>query len=207
MTQQKGTLVLVSAPSGGGKNAIIHALLKHFTEAVQLVTTTTRDKRPGEKEGVDYYYISKDAFKKKLAEGEFVEYNEYADNFYGTQWGHLREALKTHKIVFSQAEVHGKASLDRLKVPHISIFLLPESLEVLKERIEQRGGTSKESLAMRLETAKAEIERAKIYDFPIVNKDGHMDDTIRQIVQYLAEEKGLAPYLDKSWSVGYTGAT
>jgi guanylate kinase len=195
--KETGTLVLVSAPSGGGKNAIIRALLDRFTGAVQLVTTTTREKRPGEKEGVDYYYISKEEFKKKLADGEFVEYNEYADNFYGTQWQHLHEALATHKIVFSQAEVHGKASLDRLDVPHISIFLLPESLDVLKERIEERGGTSKESLAMRLETAKAEIQSSEMYDFPIVNKDGYMDKTIDAIVTYLAEEKGLAPYLDK----------
>ncbi len=196
-TQQTGTLVLVSAPSGGGKTAIIRALLARYSDSMQLVTTTTREKRPGEQEGVDYYYISKEAFQEKLVQDEFVEYNEYAGNFYGTQWQHLRAALAAHSVVFSQAEVHGKASLDRLAVPHISIFLLPESLDILRGRIEQRGGTSEDSLMARLETAKEEIASADKYDLPIVNKDGYMDQTIEEIIAYLSEEHGLVPDIDK----------
>lgn len=197
MTHTKGTLVLVSAPSGGGKNAIIRALLETFPRSTQLVTTTTREKRPGEQEGVDYYYISKKEFQDKLKEDAFVEYNEYADNLYGTQWKHLEEALETHPVVFSQAEVHGKASLDRLQVPHISIFLVPENLDILRDRIEQRGGTSDASLRARLETAKEEIDRAIEYDFAPMNKDGRMEETIQQIIAYLAKEHGIVPCIDK----------
>lgn len=189
--------MLVSAPSGGGKNAIIRGLLSRFPDAVQLVTTTTREKRPGEKEGVDYYYISKQAFQEKKDADAFVEYNEYAGNWYGTQWEHLNAALGQYSIVFSQAEVHGKRHLDDLGIPHIAIFLLPENLDILRKRIEERGGTTEESIKERLETAKAEIAASNGYDLRIVNKDGYIEDTITDIVSYLDTEHGLTVHIDK----------
>ena len=87
MTQKNGILVLVSAPSGGGKNVVIRQLMARYPGSVQLVTTTTRPMRDGEKHGVDYYFISKEDFQYKLAAGGFVEHNEYNGNYYGTERG------------------------------------------------------------------------------------------------------------------------
>ncbi|MBT3816797.1 MAG: guanylate kinase [Candidatus Magasanikbacteria bacterium] len=191
MEEKKGTFVLVSAPSGGGKNAIIRALLKKFTHSTQLVTTTTRDMRPLEADGVDYHFLDKEIFKKKLEAGEFVEYNEYDGNFYGTQWTDLNEALEQYDLVFSQAEVNGKKHLDKKGVPHISIFLLPEDFEILRDRIKKRGGTSDDSIDERLEIAKKEVEQSGIYDLRVVNEDGKMEKAVDSIVNYLVEATGV----------------
>ncbi|MBP9761191.1 MAG: guanylate kinase [Candidatus Magasanikbacteria bacterium] len=196
MHDKKGLLILVSAPSGGGKNAIIRALLERFSSSTQLVTTTTREKRPGEEEGKDYYYISKEAFEEKKEAGGFVEYNMYAGNYYGTAWDHLEAALSAYAIVFSQAEVNGKKSLDAKGIPHVSIFLLPEHIDILRARIVARGGTSPASLEERIETAQKEIAEASIYDLPILNKDGYMQETVEAIVAFLCKEHGLQRYLD-----------
>lgn len=183
----KGTLILISAPSGGGKNAVIQSLMRTFGDAVQLVTTTSRPPREGEKHGVDYYFISKEEFQQKLDIGDFVEYNEYAGNYYGTEWAELHRCEESAALVFSQAEVHGKRSLDALKVPHISVFLLPESLEILEKRLEQRGGMARENIERRLEIAKAEIAEAETYDLPIVNTDGKMAETVDRIATFIRE--------------------
>lgn len=189
-----GTLVLVSAPSGGGKNAVIAQLLQRFPVSTQLITTTTRPMRAGERDGVDYYFIERDVFLEKLRRGEFVEHNEYAGNLYGTEWEKLRAALDQYTWVFSQAEVNGKQSLDRLEVPHTSIFLLPESIDVLEKRLRNRGGMAEENIQERLRIAKGEIEIGKSYDLPIVNREGALEETVKQIASSL-EDKAFA--LDK----------
>ncbi|MBU0661052.1 guanylate kinase [Patescibacteria group bacterium] len=191
MEKKQGTLVLVSAPSGGGKNATIRALLNRFNNSTQLVTTTTRHKRPGEKDGIDYHFISKELFREKLVHDEFVEYNDYDGNLYGTQWVHLKTAQEEYELVFSQAEVNGKKHLDEQKVPHIAIFLVPEDFEILKQRIQKRGGTTADSIAERLVIAKQEVAASGIYDFPVVNKEGELEETINQIVQFLEEKTGV----------------
>ena len=194
MEEKSGKLILVSAPSGGGKNAIIRALLKRFPNSTQLVTTTTRNMRPGEVNGKDYHFLDKKIFKKKIATGGFIEYNEYDGNLYGTQWGDLNDALDKYNLVFSQAEVNGKRHLDEQNVKHISIFLEPESFEILKGRIQKRGGTSDDSIAIRLKTAKHEIDASDSYDFCVVNKDGEMNQTVNKIVGYLVQKKGIKTY-------------
>ncbi|HYE59857.1 MAG TPA: guanylate kinase [Candidatus Kapabacteria bacterium] len=195
-TPHNGTLVVISAPSGGGKNVIIRSLLERFKHATQLVTTTTRPPREGEVDGVDYHFITKEAFLKKVEQGEFVEYNQYVDNYYGTEWDVLEHDLATHAVVFSQAEVTGKQNLDRAQVPHISIFLLPENFGVLEARLRRRGGMKEEDIVARLEIAKQEIEVSSVYDYRIVNAEGKLNETIDAITSYLAETCHI-PLLDK----------
>ncbi|PIZ95561.1 MAG: guanylate kinase [Candidatus Magasanikbacteria bacterium CG_4_10_14_0_2_um_filter_37_12] len=178
---KNGLLVLISSPSGGGKNTVIKSLLKYFVHATQLVTTTTRKKRVGEQDGTDYHFINREEFETKLKNGDFVEYNEYSGSLYGTQWEDLTNAVSNHEIVLSQADVHGKKNLDKQGVPHLSIFLLPENLDVLKHRITQRGGVSNEDMQKRLEAAEHEIETSKIYDYQITNEQDNMEQTINMI--------------------------
>src|SRR3989338_6733672 len=139
MNPHPGLLVIISSPSGGGKDVVINALLKRFPNSTRLVTTTARPPRPGNQEGKDYYFISAAEFNNKIAGGDFVEYNNYAGNFYGTEKKHLAEALKKYDLVLTQIEVNGKHHLDVAGIPHLSIYLLPENENILRARIEKRG--------------------------------------------------------------------
>lgn len=181
MNTQKGKLILISSPSGGGKNSVIKALLSQFENAAQFVTTTTREPREGEENGKDYFFRSRREFESMMGNGKFVETNEYAGNLYGTEQAKLDEFLSTYDIVFSQADVHGKHSLDRLNIPHLSIFLMPESIEILKERIIARGGVSEEKMNERMRIAEEELETSKDYDYRIVNAEGKLHETVEEI--------------------------
>ncbi|MFH1286359.1 MAG: RluA family pseudouridine synthase [Candidatus Magasanikbacteria bacterium] len=183
--KKKGRFILISAPSGGGKNVTIRELLKRLPGSVQLVTTTSRKKRKEDKEGVDYYFISREEFEKKIGVGDFVEFNEYNHNLYGTEWRHLNETRENNDIVFSQAEVNGKHNLDAEGISHVSIFLLPESIDILKTRIRKRGGVTDESLEKRMKIAEREVEESADYDLRMVNKEGKLNETVESIVTYL----------------------
>jgi guanylate kinase len=185
---KKGLLVVISSPSGGGKDSVINALLKIVPNSSRLITTTTRPMRPGNQDGVDYYFISEEKFKEKIKKDEFVEYNLYSDNYYGSQKKYLNESLIKHDLVFTQMEVNGKHNLDKQSIPHLSIFLLPEDLNNLKERITKRGGLSPEQIKRRLETAKKEVEESKDYDYKVINKEGELKQTIAKIKEIIEKE-------------------
>ena len=176
-----GKLILISSPSGGGKNSVIKALLAQFENSAQFVTTTTREPREGEENGKDYFFRSREEFEAMMADSGFVETNEYAGNIYGTEKAKLDEFLGAFDIVFSQADVHGKHSLDALAIPHLSIFLLPESIDILKNRIIARGGVSEEKMNERMKIAEEELETSKDYDHRIVNAEGKLEDTVEEI--------------------------
>lgn len=184
----QGLLVIISAPSGGGKDAVIAELVKKFPNSNRLVTTTSRAPRPGEREGINYFYISADEFKRKIANDEFIEYNFFAENYYGTEKVILNKFLSNYDVVFATTEVNGKHNLDKLKINNVGIFLLPESLEILKNRIEKRGGTSAKSIKERLTLAKKEILDSKDYPYHVVNKDGKMPETVKKIEDIVHKE-------------------
>lgn len=192
-----GLFFIISAPSGGGKDAVIAELVKRIPASSRLVTTTTRAPRPGDKEGVNYYFISPNEFKKKISNNEFVEYNRYAENYYGTEKKILEKFLSNNEVVFSTTEVNGKHNLDKLKIKNIGIFLLPESLEILKHRIERRGGTTPESLKERLELAEVEIRESKDYPYHLVNKDGALAETVKKIEEIVKKELAKRHILTK----------
>ena len=191
-----GLLVIISSPSGGGKDSVINALLKIFPGSARLVTTTSRPLRPGNQEGVDYYFISREEFEEKIKSGEFLEHNFYAGNYYGTQKKHLEQLTREHPLVLTQIEVNGKHNLDIAGIKNLSIFLLPESLETLKKRIEKRGGLTEEIIEKRLAIAKKEINASEDYDYRLVNREGHLEDTIQEVAGLIASQ--LMAGVDKS---------
>jgi len=186
--KKNGLLIIVSSPSGGGKDSVIQALLNMMSNSTRLITTTSRPMRPGNKEGIDYYFITEQEFKNKIENNKFVEYNIYSDNYYGTQKKHLQETLENNEVVFTQMEVNGKNNLDKLKIPHLSIFLLPEDLDVLKNRIEKRGGLNEKQIQDRIETAKNEIKRSTNYDYRVVNEENKLNKTIDIIAEIIKKE-------------------
>lgn len=185
-----GTLVIISSPSGGGKDSVIRNLLRRFRNATRLVTTTTRPKRPGEREGVDYHFLTMEEFREKIAKNDFIEYNFYAGNYYGSERSRVERLLREYDFVFTIIDVNGKHAIDKTDLPHLSIFLLPENLDVLRERITKRGGLTAANIAERLETARQEITQSNDYDHRIVNREGHLTETINKVGLVL--EKYLA---------------
>ncbi|PIT88374.1 MAG: guanylate kinase [Candidatus Magasanikbacteria bacterium CG10_big_fil_rev_8_21_14_0_10_36_32] len=190
--QHRGLLVVVSAPSGGGKDSVIDALLKIFPNSTRLITTTTRPKRPGEIDGINYYFISPDTFQNLIMNKELIEYNFYANQYYGMQKSKLKEALEKYDLVFSNIEVNGKKNMDGAGIKNLSIFLLPESMEVLHRRIVVRGGLTPDVIEERLETASKEIAQSNSYDYQVVNKEGKLEETIAQVADVL--KKHLAEH-------------
>ncbi len=185
-----GRLVVISAPSGTGKNSIINELLRRVPNATRLVTTTTRAMRPGEVEGVDYFFLDRNTFIHKVEQGDFVEHAEYVGNLYGMQKQHLYQALEQYDVVFANPEVQGKQALDRLEIPHIAIFLAPEDLDTLEERIVRRGGTDDQAVMERMTIAGEEMRQAKRYDKIIINREGKMMEAVEEILVFL-DHKGV----------------
>jgi len=184
---KNGLLVVISSPSGGGKDSVINALLKILPNSVRFITTTSRPPRPGNKNGVDYFFISKEQFEEGIKMEEFLEYNVYSENYYGTEKKRLAAALEKYDLAFTQIEVNGKHNLDKVGVPHLSIYLLPESLDILRKRIERRGGLTSTQIDDRLRIAKEEIEKSADYDYRIVNKEGKLEETVIEIAKIIRD--------------------
>jgi len=180
MQNKKGLLVIISAPSGGGKDAVANALVKEFPGSYKFITTTTRSPRPGNKEGVDYHFIGKENFEEQIKQSQFLEYNFYNGNYYGTPRKTLESALENDPIIFLIVETNGKRNIDKAGIANFSIFFLPENEGVLKERIEKRGGLSPAQIEERLENARREIKESAIYDLRIINKQGKIEETIAE---------------------------
>jgi len=183
-----GKLVIISSPSGGGKDTVISALLKKFLNSAKLVTTTTRlPNRQGDKNGVTYYFVDKTNFEQKIKNQELVEYNVYADNYYGIEKKELENKLKKFDLVFSNVDIHGRRHLVEAGFKNLSIFLLPDKLETLEKRIKNRSSVSESELKSRIETAKSEITAAKEYDFKVVNQDGQLPKTIDNVAKIIQD--------------------
>lgn len=182
-----GLFVIISSPSGGGKDTVIRALLQKIPNSAKLVTTTTRAPRPEDQEGVTYYFTNKTDFENKIKNGEMMEYATYADHYYGVQKSELENKLKKFDVIFSNVEVQGRRNYTAAGIENLSIFLVPDSLDDLKKRIMSRGGVNESELELRLETAKNEIAAASEYQYQVVNKAGHLDETIDNVAKIIAK--------------------
>lgn len=184
-----GTLVVISSPSGAGKNSIIRRLLEILPNSARFVTTTTRSPRPGEYEGKDYFFVTHEKFEGMLQANKFIEHNTYAGEYYGTEKEKLSRVREKYDYIFVALDVNGKHALDALHIPHVSIFLVPEDMTVLEDRIQVRGGVSEEEMKERMQTAREELKAADAYDRKVVNPEGKMEDAVQEIVQFLQEQK------------------
>lgn len=135
----KGVLIVVSAPSGCGKDTIISEVLKRTDDAYLSVSMTTRGMRPGEVEGVNYYFVTQTEFEEKIDQGEMLEYARYGSNYYGTPAGPVREMLEEGKTVILIIEVQGAGNVKRLFPDACNIFIIPPSFQILESRLRGRG--------------------------------------------------------------------
>lgn len=184
----KGILVVISAPSGCGKDTIINEILKDMgDEASVSISMTTREMRPGEAEGVNYYYVSTEQFKKNIENGEMLEYTKYGKNYYGTPVGPVKEKLNEGKTVFLIIEVEGGDNVKKIFPDCVKIFIIPPSMEILHDRLCGRGTDTEEAINERMIIAKTELQRATEYDY-IVENDV-LSDAIEDVKTIIRAEK------------------
>ncbi|MCD6174075.1 MAG: guanylate kinase [Sulfurimonas sp.] len=172
MVEHNGVVLVLSGPSGAGKSSLINKIADDIGEYYFSISTTTRPMREGEEEGVHYHFVSKEEFKKDIAENNFLEYATVHENYYGTSLNPVREALNKGKLVIFDIDVQGNTAINnRLGDITTSVFITPPSLSELKNRLESRATDSKEVIENRLKMAKREIQRTSEYEFLVINDD------------------------------------
>jgi guanylate kinase len=167
MTQ--GKPIVITGPSGVGKGTIVRSLLQRHPELCLSISTTTRNPRPGEVEGVDYYFTSRDVFEEAIAGSEFLEWAQYAGNYYGTPKTKVKELLEQGKLVLLEIELLGARAIAETFPDARRIFILPPSLAQLEARLKKRGKDSETAIKERLARAKEEIAAKDEFEIQIVN--------------------------------------
>ncbi len=174
-----GKLIVLTGPSGVGKGTLMRSLLARHPELYYSVSATTRSPRPGEIDGKDYYFISRSKFEQLVAAGEFLEWAEFAGNYYGTPREPVINQICSGKLVLLEIELEGARQIRRSFPEALSIFILPPSFSELEKRIRTRGQDSEEAIARRLRRAQEEINAADEFDIQIVNDD--FETTLKSI--------------------------
>ncbi len=177
---EKGLLIVISGPAGSGKGTVNAHLLK-TGDFVYSVSATTRAPRPGEVDGVNYHFITREEFLSRIDAGRMLEYTEYCGNFYGTPLKEAEEVLASGKHLILEIEVEGAANVKRLYPEAVLILLLPPSFAVQEQRLRGRGTETEEKIQNRLERTREEIAIADFYDYVVLNQDGRDTDAAEDI--------------------------
>lgn len=189
LNEPKPVLVVLSGPSGVGKDATIHLLEQTGHPFYFVVTATTRPIRPGEADGVDYHFVSVGEFAEMIEEGELLEYAVVYGDYKGIPKKHVREALATGKDVVMRIDVQGAATIRKLVPNAVTIFLTAESEEELVRRLHERKTEEPGKLKMRIATARQELKRIMEFDYVVVNRDQELEETVHQVLSIIAAEK------------------
>ena len=177
---EKGLLIVISGPAGSGKGTVNSQLLQTGDFAFS-VSATTRAPRPGEVDGVNYYYITHEEFESRIASGDMLEYTSYVGNYYGTPRKEAEEVLDSGKHLILEIEVDGAMQVKKRYPEAVLIMLLPPSYEVQEQRLRGRATETEDKIRARLEQTKFEVRRLPDYDYVVYNNDGCAIDCAREI--------------------------
>lgn len=181
-------IVIISGPSGAGEDSIIDGLSR-YAQINRIITTTTRDMRPGESNGIPYYFISKEEFEKKIEQGEMIEWaKQYNGNLYGVTRTELERVNSLPGIGTWKIEYQGVMSAKKLFPEIRSIFIMADSLEVLAQRIRMRSHVSEDYIRERMEYTQQWLQHEDIYDYKVINRQGHLDEAIKEVADILQKE-------------------
>ena len=183
----KGKLYVISGPSGCGKSTVVHAVMAKYPNLRFSVSATTRPIRPGELDGEDYFFVTRERFDEMLREGELLEHAEYVGNCYGTPERPLQEALDSGLDMLLDIEPQGAMQVRQKRPDAVLVFLAPPSMEALRARLEGRGDTSEDLIAKRLEQARWELQQAQYYDYIIINDA--VENAAREFLAVITAEK------------------
>ncbi len=184
-----GLLFVVSGPSGAGKDTLVAALLTRMPRVRYSVSATTRPPRPGERDGVDYHFLSRERFEEWRAEGKFLETREYNGNLYGTPLPFLEQTLREGYDVVMKPEVNGALAVKAAYPDAILIFLLPEKFSQLQKRLEARRTETTEEIAARMAIAHEELKEIRNFDYLLINEHGREADAIEDLVAIVRAER------------------
>lgn len=182
-------LIVLSGPSGVGKDAVITTLKNRNRSLHFIVTATTRAMRQDEKEGVDYYFLSEPEFKGMVQEDEFLEWAKVYDHYYGVMRRTVHEALNRGDDAIVRVDVQGAATLKSKAPEAVFIFLAPESFRALQRRLKSRNTESRESLSLRLAKARYEMDRLPLFDYMVKNRTGQLERAVDEIEAIITAEK------------------
>lgn len=186
----KGMALIVSGPSGSGKDTILDAVFAKVPDIKFSISCTTREKRPEDFKKNKYSFVSKDTFLDMIKNDELLEYNLYVNNYYGTPRKLIDEAVSAGEDIIIEVDVNGAANI-RSKLPQaVSIFIMPPSFEILKARLSKRGDVAPELVEKRLREALSEITRACEYDYIVVNDK--LDDAVNDFLSIINAERQKA---------------
>lgn len=186
-TNNKGLLIVVSGPSGAGKDTICQKLIKENSNIWMSISMTTRKPRPLEKDGVDYFFVSSEEFENKINDNTFLEYASYNDNYYGTPKDKVEEKLNEGKDVILVIDINGAINIKKIIPSALFIFIMPPDMETLKNRLIGRKTESKDKVVKRFITAYNEVNNYKKYNYVVVNDK--VEDAVNKVKSIIQSEK------------------
>lgn len=181
-------IIVISGTSGIGKDAVLNGLKNCSLPLHFVVTATSRAPRPEEKEGVDYFFISREEFEQRIAEGKFIEYARVYQDYKGIPRAQVEQALKSGKDVILRLDVQGAATVRKLYPEAVLIFLVPNTTEEWYTRLCNRGTETPESLRVRVETAIRELAQIDIFDYVVLNAQDRLDAAVQDVVNIINTE-------------------
>jgi len=179
--------LIISAPSGAGKTSISYEVLRKVGSAEYSVSVTTRERRPMERDGVDYHFVDEETFEGMVERGELAEWAQVHGHMYGTLKAKLSASIERGKVVVLDVDVQGARSLKENYPDSVLVFIFPPSPAVLSDRLVSRGTDSETVIQQRLETSPQEVENVDLYDYVVVNEN--FEDSVEAIVHIIEAEK------------------
>ena len=183
----KKKLFVISGSSGVGKGTVIQKLMKNNPHFKLSISFTTRKKREGEIEGINYFYVSKDEFKKNVENNEFLEWAEFSENFYGTKKEYVQKVLNQGQNLILEIETQGAMQVKEKMPEAVLIFILPPSYEDLENRLRSRNTESEEAIAKRLDFVQLEIKNSEKFDYKVVNDK--VESAVAEIERIIKSEQ------------------
>jgi guanylate kinase len=171
MNEQKGTLFVLTGPSGAGKGTLLSRVLPQLKSLFLSVSATTRAPRPGEEDGIHYYFLSREQFEEKVHSDEFLEHAQFSGNYYGTPSEPIDNHLCRGEDVVLEIEVQGAMQIREKRPDAVMIFVAPPDFETLEARLRGRQTEAEDAIALRLQTAKNELRQINRFDYLVINDD------------------------------------